>query len=115
MVDAAGPETFTFKELVAEIRDAVGIRAPIVHLRPPIVHVPGPIMTQAASALGLLVKDVVLTGDEVKGLTAGLLVSHQPPLGRVGFRGWLAETHSSIGRSYANEIDRHFAAPTGVR
>lgn len=114
-VDAAGPETFSFRELVAEIRDAVGIRAPIVHLQAPIVHVPGFIMTQAASALGRLVKDVVLTGDEVKGLTDGLLVSHQPPLGRLRFSSWLAENHRSIGRSYANEISRHFAAPAGVR
>jgi uncharacterized protein YbjT (DUF2867 family) len=113
-VDAAGPETFTFKELVTEIRDAVGIRSPIVHLRPPIVHVPALIMTQAASALGLLVRDVVLTGDEVKGLSAGLLVSHQAALGRISFSRWLAETHSSLGRSYANEIDRHFAGQPGV-
>jgi NADH dehydrogenase len=114
-IDAAGPETFAFKELIRAVRDAVGIRAPIMHVRPPIVHVPAPIMTQAASALGLLVGDVVLTGDEVKGLTAGLLASHQPPLGRVRFSTWLAETHSSVGRSYANELDRHFAVRAGVR
>jgi NADH dehydrogenase len=114
-VDAAGPETFAFKELIREVRDAVGVRAPIVHLRPPIVHVPAPIMSQAASALGLLVGDVVLTGDEIKGLTAGLLVSHHPSLGRVRFSTWLAETHSSVGRSYANELDRHFAVHAGVR
>jgi NADH dehydrogenase len=110
IADAAGPETFSFEELIREVRDAVGVRAPVVHLRPPIVHVPAPVMAQAASALGLLVRDVVLTGDEIKGLTSGLLASHEPPLGRVRFSTWLTETQSSVGRCYANELDRHFAS-----
>jgi NADH dehydrogenase len=114
-VDAAGPETLAFKELIRQIRDAVGPRAPLVHLRSPIVHVPATIMAQAASALGLLVGDVVLTSDEIKGLTSGLLVSHQPPLGRIRFSAWLADTHGSVGRSYANELDRHFAAAANAR
>jgi NADH dehydrogenase len=112
-VDAAGPEIYAFKELIREVRDAVGVRAPIVHLRAPILHVPAAIMAQAASALGLLLGDVVLTPDEIKGLTSGLLVSHRPPLGRVRFSTWLADTHRSVGRSYANELDRHFAVPAG--
>jgi uncharacterized protein YbjT (DUF2867 family) len=113
-VDAAGPETFAFKELIRDVRDAVGIRAPILPLRPPIVRVPAMIMAQAASALGLLVRDVVLTPDEIRGLTSGLLVSHHAPLGRIGFSAWLADTHSSVGRSYANELDRHFVLSASV-
>jgi NADH dehydrogenase len=114
-LDAAGPETFAFKELIRDVRDAVGLRTPLVSLRSPIVHVPATIMAKAASALGLLVGDVVLTGDEIKGLTSGLLVSHQSPLGQIRFSNWLADTHSSVGRSYANELDRHFALPANPR
>jgi hypothetical protein len=55
---------------------------------------------------------VVLTRDEISGLTAGLLVSHHPPLGQIRFSQWLADQRASIGRAYANELDRHFATPT---
>jgi hypothetical protein len=54
------------------------------------------------------VRDVVLTSDEIRGLTAGLLVSHRPALGRVSFLEWLQENASTLGRQYANELDRHF-------
>jgi NADH dehydrogenase len=105
--DAAGPEKMTFAELVAIVRRAVGTYSPIV-------HVPAAVMAAAARALGVLVGDVVLTADEISGLTAGLLVSHDPPLGRIAFSAWLAEHHDSIGRAYANELERHFARPLAV-
>jgi len=102
ILDAAGPETMSFEALVGAVRRAVGARAPILHL-PPLV------MSAAARALGALVRDVVLTPDEISGLSSGLLVSHEAPRGQIGFSGWLAEHGSSLGRSYANELQRHFA------
>ncbi len=102
VVDAAGPERMAFSELVARVRSALETRSPIV-------HVPPPLMALAARALGLFVRDVVLTPEEIKGLMAGLLVSHEPPLGQISFSGWLNEHKTSVGRSYANELDRHFA------
>lgn len=101
VIDAAGPETMAFCDLVALIRDAVGRRSPIIHLPPGLMAV-------AASALGLLVGDVVLTAEEISGLMAGLLVSHAPPRGRIAFGQWLDEHRTSVGRSYANELHRHF-------
>jgi uncharacterized protein YbjT (DUF2867 family) len=101
VIDAAGPETLAFDELVALIRGATGARTPIV-------HVPAPIMGLAARALGLLVRDVVLTSDEIDGLMAGLLVSHEPPLGQIAFSAWLEHSRESVGRRYANELRRHF-------
>jgi hypothetical protein len=41
---------------------------------------------------------------------AGLLVSHEPPLGTTAFSQWLDEHGGSVGRSYANELQRHFVA-----
>ncbi|MGO9753727.1 MAG: SDR family oxidoreductase [Solirubrobacteraceae bacterium] len=102
VVDAAGPETMPFRDLVAMIRSAV-------HARSPIVHLPPSLMAAAARGLGLLVRDVVLTPDEIRGLMAGLLVSQDPPLGQIAFSEWLDEHKTSIGRSYANELHRHFA------
>ena len=102
VVDAAGPQTMPFAQLVALIRRATRARAPIV-------HVPSEMMMLAARALGLLTRDVVLTSDEIKGLMAGLLVSHKPPLGQSSFSDWLHRNRASVGRTYANELERHFA------
>ena len=103
VIDAAGPETMSFRELVALIRSAVNARSPII-------RIPPTLMAAAARGLGLLVRDVVLTPDEIRGLMAGLLVSHDPPLGRIAFSEWLDEHKTTIGRSYANELQRHFTS-----
>jgi uncharacterized protein YbjT (DUF2867 family) len=104
VLDAAGPERMPFAELVALVRAAVETRAPIL-------HAPPALMAAAARALGLFVRDVVLTPEEIKGLMAGLLVSHDPPLGRIAFSEWLEENKASVGLAYANELDRHFVMP----
>ncbi len=101
IMDAAGRDTMSFEELVRAIRDAVGRRTPIL-------HVPSAAMAALARAFGLLVQDVVLTADEIRGLTAGLLVSHQPALGSVSLVEWLNEQAPTLGRRYLNELDRHF-------
>jgi hypothetical protein len=36
------------------------------------------------------------------------------PLGEIPFRDWLAENDRSIGISYANELQRHFAVPASA-
>lgn len=102
VVDAAGPETMPFAELVALIRRATGARAPVV-------RAPSIVMALAARALGVVTRDVVLTPDEIEGLMAGLLVSHDPPLGQIRFSDWLHDNRTSVGRRYANELERHFA------
>jgi NADH dehydrogenase len=108
LIDAAGPETMAFRDLVKLVRRAVNAHTPII-------RIPPAVMAATARALGLLVHDVVLTPDEIKGLMAGLLVSHDPPLGAIAFSQWLAEHNTSIGRAYANELDRHFARDTNTR
>lgn len=101
VIDAAGPETMPFRDLVALVRAAVSARSPIL-------RIPPPVMLAAARALGLLVGDVVLTGDEIRGLMSGLLVSHEPPRGQIALSHWLQQHRASVGRSYANELKRHF-------
>jgi uncharacterized protein YbjT (DUF2867 family) len=101
VIDAAGSETMPFNELVGLVRKALNRRVPIVPLPPRL-------MTAAARGLGLLLGDVVLTTDEISGLMAGLLVSHEPPRGEIAFSQWLDEHKAAVGRSYANELRRHF-------
>ena len=104
ITDAAGPDTMSFEELVRAIREAVGRRTPIL-------HAPPAAMAVLARALGLVVRDIVLTADEIRGLTAGLLISHQPALGHISFVEWLKEEGPALGRAYANELGRHFRMP----
>ncbi len=100
--DAVGPDAFTFEELVGRIRSAVGSRARIVRV--------APWMLQAASAaLGMVVRDVPLTRDEIAGLTGGLLESPGPATGEVRLGDWLDEHGPELGREWASELGRHFA------
>jgi uncharacterized protein YbjT (DUF2867 family) len=101
ITDAVGPDKMTYERLVRAVRDAVGRRTPIV-------RAPTAAVAALSRALGIVVRDVVLTPDEIRGLTAGLLVSHRPAHGRVSFLEWLLENASTLGREYANELDRHF-------
>jgi nucleoside-diphosphate-sugar epimerase len=107
IMDAAGPDTMSFEELVRAIRDALGRRTKIL-------HAPPAAMAALARALGLVVRDVVLTADEIRGLTSGLLVSHRPALGHISFLDWLNEHRPTLGGAYANELDRHFRRRRGI-
>jgi len=100
-VDAVGPETFTFREWVALVRDAVGARARLV-------HVPAPLVPPVTGVIGRVVGDVLLTREELTGLMAGLVTTQGPATGRIAFSDWLAEHASEVGRHYAAEVRRHF-------
>jgi NADH dehydrogenase len=58
-----------------------------------------------------MVKDVVLTGDEIKGLMANLLVSDHPPTGRTRLSEWIEQNSSTLGVHYASELNRHYRNP----
>lgn len=102
VLDAVGPERYAFRDLVERIRGAVGSRARVV-------SVPPRLGLLAARAVGLLVGDVLVTREEVRGLMAGLLVSTGPPTGRTAFSAWLAEQAATVGTRYASELGRHYA------
>ena len=74
--DAAGPETFTFEELLRLLAPAVDASGRLAHPRPLV----GFAMTWM---MGLLLRGVVLTRDEVDGLMDGLLTSEGSPTGAV--------------------------------
>jgi uncharacterized protein YbjT (DUF2867 family) len=103
ITDAVGPDKMTYEQLIRAIRDALGKRTPVV-------HAPPAAMAVLSRALGVVVRDVVLSDDEIRGLTAGLLVSHRPALGGVSFLEWLHANTSTLGRNYANDLDRHYRA-----
>lgn len=100
-VDAVGPERPTFNELVAEIRDAVGARSAIVHVPPAGVLL-------GSRALGLALRDVLLTSDEFHSMADGLADSAAEATGVTQLSSWLVEHADGLGRTYASELDRHF-------
>ena len=60
---------------------------------------------------GWLVRDVVLTRDEIDGLMAGHLVSADPPTASTRFTEWLEAEGATLGRRYASELGRHYRRP----
>ncbi len=100
-LDAVGPETYTFDEMVRLIAETVGSRARLAHLPPRLAH----LLTRVA---GCLVRDVVLTSDEVAGLMAGLLVSQDSATGSTRLSDWLGQNAGVVGTGYASELRRHY-------
>ena len=67
-VDAVGPEVYSYAMLVKTIRGKIGARCAILPM-------PSEITYLAGRALGMMLGDIVLTKDEIRGLSRGLLVS----------------------------------------
>src|SRR5574339_969913 len=101
IIDAVGPDIFTFKQMVQLIGEKVGKKRPLI-------PVPPRLALLAAQLISLFVRDVVLTPEEVDGLMAGLLVSKEPPRGRIRLADWLEENKDKVGTKYASEIKKHY-------
>jgi NADH dehydrogenase len=101
VLDAVGPETYTFEELVRVISEEVGRPVPLIHLLTPLAFL-------STLITGWSVGDVVLTWEEYRGLMSNLLVSEQPPSGQTRLSQWLADNRDRIGMCYASEVARHY-------
>ena len=99
--DAAGPETLSFEALLRLIASSMGVPCRLVHTPPSL----GLTLTRL---VGLMMRDVVLTRDEVDGLMAGLLTSDAAPTGTTALSSWLEDNSHHLGRRYASELNRHF-------
>jgi uncharacterized protein YbjT (DUF2867 family) len=104
--DAVGPESLTFRQLVEEIRDAVGSRAVIL-------PVPGAAIPVLAGMLNVILRDTLLTAAEYRSMAAGRADSAQREAGEIVFTDWVRAHGSRLGLTYANELDRHFR-PAGA-
>ncbi|MGA9721603.1 MAG: hypothetical protein WBQ86_04050, partial [Candidatus Binatus sp.] len=92
---------FTFDELVRMLASAVRSKARIVHVDPRIA-------VALTKIIGWTVRDVTLTGDEVRGLMSNLLVTDSEPNAPTRFSEWLRSNADKIGVAYASELARHF-------
>ncbi|MBN8582362.1 MAG: NAD(P)H-binding protein [Anaerolineae bacterium] len=101
VIDAVGPDSYTFKDLVNLVGDTIGVKRPLI-------SVPPRLALLAAQFLSLFVNDVILTPEEVDGLMANLLVSKKSAHGETAFKDWLKENRKTVGVHYASELKKHY-------
>lgn len=106
-LDAIGPETFSFENFVKLIASRIKPSVRLVHLRPSIGILLGKI-------IGLALRDIILTPDELRGLMNGLLTSDQAANGTTRFSEWLDSNKNELGKAYSSEIRRHFKWRSGA-
>jgi len=99
IVNAIGPETFTYRELAAKIGAWIGKPRPTVSVPPRLGYVVGRV-------LGKLVGDVVITQDEIDGLMQDLLHVDAPPTGATRLSDWVQSHAETLGRKYTSELAR---------
>lgn len=97
VINAIGPDTFTYRQLVETIGGAIGIRPCFVSIPPLAGFLLGQI-------IGKVVHDTIITYDEIEGLMQNLLyVPDARPVGKIKLADWLEST-SDVGREYASEL-----------
>jgi NADH dehydrogenase len=101
ILDAVGPESISFRQLVEDIRVAVGSRSVLV-------PVPGLAVPALARVLGVVLRDTLLTAEEYRSMAAGLADSAAPATGTIAVTDWIRSHGDELGRRYANELDLHF-------
>jgi len=99
VIQAIGPETFSYRGLVKDIGRLIGKPRPIVSLPPSVGYVGGWMM-------GKLVNDVMITRDEIEGLMGNLLYVDSPPAGKTKLTDWIRKHADSLGRHYTSEMAR---------
>lgn len=98
-LDAIGPETFTYRELVTTIGRLIGAPRPVIGVPPAAGYWVG-------RAVGALMGDVTITREEIAGLMADLLYVDSPPTGVTKLSGWVADHAATLGRHYTSELAR---------
>jgi NADH dehydrogenase len=99
IIDAIGPETFTYRELVAEIGRIIGKERPLLSIPPSLGYAVG-------SLVGRMVDDVIITREEIEGLMADLLYVDSPPAGDTRLTEWAARHKETLGSHYTSELAR---------
>ena len=99
VVDAVGPETYSYRELVDLVGTTIGSKRPILNL-------PGWLAWIAGRIIGTAHGDVMITMDEIRGLTSDLLYVASRPLGNTRLSKWVSDHRHTLGRRYTSEMAR---------
>ncbi|MCF6148825.1 MAG: NAD(P)H-binding protein [Candidatus Kuenenia sp.] len=99
IINAIGPETFSYRGLVAEIGSIIGKKRPFISVPPAFGYF-------FALIIGKFVHDVMLTKDEINGLMDNLLYIDAPPAGKTKLTEWVRENADILGSHYESELAR---------
>jgi uncharacterized protein YbjT (DUF2867 family) len=99
IVNAIGPETFTYRELAQRIARLIGVRRLIVPLPPLVAYWVGKLIS-------VFTQDVMITREEITGLMANLLYVDTPPTGTTKLTDWISHHADTLGRHYTSELAR---------
>ncbi len=108
IVNAIGPETFTYRQLVQTLSRTIGIKRPIIIVPPGLGY-------WGCRFLGWFVRDVIITRQEIQGLMEGRLYVDAPPLGATKLTEWVEEHKDTLGRHYTSEMARRTDRVSGYR
>ena len=99
IINAIGPETFTYRGLVEAVGHIIGKCRPIIPVTPGVGYAVGWI-------IGKLVGDVMITREEIGGLMGNLLCVGTPPVGTTKLTDWAVERAGTLGLHYTSELAR---------
>jgi NADH dehydrogenase len=99
IINAIGPETFTYRELVTMIGKAIGAERPLISIPPWLGF-------EVGRLLGWLLGDVLITREEIEGLMADLLYVDTPPAGETRLTDWAQRHADRLGWAYSSELAR---------
>ena len=99
VIDAIGPETFTYRGLAESVGEIIGRRRPVLSVPPSIGYAVGWV-------IGKMVGDIMITREEIAGLMANLLYVDSPPAGTTKLTDWAKDRAPSLGLHYTSELAR---------
>ncbi|MBU0676002.1 MAG: NAD(P)H-binding protein [Proteobacteria bacterium] len=99
IINAIGPETFTYRELVEKIGDIIGVNRPLITVSPTFGYLAGAVISK-------FVKDIVVTREEIAGLMADLLCVEDNPTGTTALTAWVRKNKELLGKKYTSELAR---------
>ena len=107
-INAIGPETFSYRELVATMAETIRGK------KLPIVSIPDNLGLLIGNIIGFCTGDVVITRAEIEGLKSNLLYVDTPPTGTTRLTDWLREHRDTVGTRYASELSRRKMKPQSL-
>ncbi len=99
VINAIGPETFTYRELVKAVGGAIGRPRTLVNVSPGVGCLLGKLV-------GWIKHDMFITREEIRGLMSELLYVSTPPTGKTALTVWMKKNAPTLGLQYASELDR---------
>lgn len=99
ILNAIGPETYTYRDLVLTIARLIGVRRWVISVPPLLGYWFGQI-------IGAIVGDVMITREEIEGLMANLLYVDTPPTGKTRLSEWIQQHADTLGQRYTSELAR---------